>query len=531
MALAAALILPILTDDVPYTPVIVVLLMIVAIIVWQHGEIASHLKDPQERAETADLLWRERGAGGAEGRTHFQDRYHRRLGKALRLIDRWFTDPRVLDPNSPHFRPRTSAARAWSEVLLDRCLLLAVAYPILSLLAAWIAGGAAVLGSAEFMPPGSLVERLVFAGLILNALWWWFQNILPAGLTWEPARQAGSIGPIGAVWLRMVGSLLPISILTLLYAGTVAGPVAAAGAFAVAFAVAIAIGVGAAAPGAAAVALTVTSAGAVIGAASVASAVALAAISAGALDWANRKRRFVPTIWVAYLMAVALAVAAGLTLISAAAELEFLVLFLAILPLINGLYDYASLGLTRWTLYRGHDSGRHMRWAAIDLFGALGLFVLLTLTLVAVLHGADRIAADGLLDMGDLLRDIRAAPGDYPWLWFVLLSTLLPTLAHLLLAAYALGEGLPPPRAARHLAQEIRLIRGEHTRHYRPVMFWLTVWRTLGISLALGALGLLGWLGWLILPPVADAMRVAVELFAASLGVEIVPERHVWANG
>lgn len=67
----------------------------------------------------------------------FARRYRDLLAAALDQLDRRLSPDADPTPGAP----KTEVSRAWSRGLLDKCLLLAVAYPILSVLIWWAATG------------------------------------------------------------------------------------------------------------------------------------------------------------------------------------------------------------------------------------------------------------------------------------------------------------------------------------------------------------------------------------------------------
>ncbi|MCH8166931.1 MAG: hypothetical protein IIC03_03255, partial [Proteobacteria bacterium] len=124
-------------------------------------------------------------------------------------------------------------------------------------------------------------------------------------------------------------------------------------------------------------------------------------------------------------------------------EANSVILFLAILPLLNAAADFASTGLTRWRLRKGL-AGRMWREMLIDLGGAAATFFLLgAVTILAIDHMR---WSDGsaLFDLAEFFTDIRANPGHYWWLYFTLFSTLIPTVLHGAVAVFGTGIHLWP---------------------------------------------------------------------------------------
>jgi len=120
-----------------------------------------------------------------------------------------------------------------------------------------------------------------------------------------------------------------------------------------------------------------------------------------------------------------------------------IILFLAILPLLNAAADFVSTGLTRWRLRKGLEGQmwQEMLW---DFSGAAATFFLLgAFTILAIDHMR---WSDGsaLFDLAEFFTDIRANPGHYWWLYFTLFSTLIPTVLHGAVAVFGTGIHLWP---------------------------------------------------------------------------------------
>ena len=138
----------------------------------------------------------------------------------------------------------------------------------------------------------------------------------------------------------------------------------------------------------------------------------------------------------------------------------FLLPTFGLLPLLNGLFDFASAGLTRCLLCMGLDQKRAAWRAVLDGLGGIAIFFALGCTLIAFVTFV--VPADGvpLVDLTQLFADMRRAPGDYIWLMVTLFSTLLPTLLHLSVAVLTLG--LQYPAGVRNFVAGL-LERGEQS--------------------------------------------------------------------
>ncbi|MGF1561215.1 MAG: hypothetical protein ACFB3T_03430 [Geminicoccaceae bacterium] len=173
-------------------------------------------------------------------------------------------------------------------------------------------------------------------------------------------------------------------------------------------------------------------------------AFALAVALAVAVAVAVAARRGYGVIAYLALVAVGLAALAAAVWLAGAArddDLSALIVFLGVLPLVNGLFDYGSLGVTRWLLRRGMRTGGHPVLTGIaDAAAALVFFTLLGVTLIGVLHGLNQLSATPVLDLSALFTDLRdpARRWDYLWLYAMLFSTAVPTLLHVMVAMFGL---------------------------------------------------------------------------------------------
>ncbi|WP_438968136.1 hypothetical protein [Planktomarina temperata] len=138
----------------------------------------------------------------------------------------------------------------------------------------------------------------------------------------------------------------------------------------------------------------------------------------------------------------------------------FVMLTFCLLPLVNAVFDFASVGLTRYLLRLGLEQKRAAWRAVLDGLGGIAIFFALGCTLIAFVTFV--VPADGVLlvDLTQLFADMRRAPGDYIWLMVTLFSTLLPTLLHLSVAVLTLG--LQYPAGVRNFVAGL-LERGEHS--------------------------------------------------------------------
>jgi hypothetical protein len=114
------------------------------------------------------------------------------------------------------------------------------------------------------------------------------------------------------------------------------------------------------------------------------------------------------------------------------------------LPLLNAFFDFVSIGTTRWLLRAGTE---RRQWAIVlavsDVIAAAVLFVALGCTLIAAVHGLNQLADPDLLDLQTLFDGVRAAPGQYWWLYATIFTTLVPTFLHFAVAGASAIAWLP----------------------------------------------------------------------------------------
>ena len=355
--------------------------------------------------------------------------YTRLMTRWLDALDAWLSQDETERGLGP-------ARRAFSHGLIQATMLLAAAYPILSLAAQWIAGSPMSLGDAPLAEAGSAGQRAFVAVWIILIIVL-IGLFVRAERNQSQARWPLLMSVLGTVLggMYLAGRLYipsPVAVaVAFAFAFAVAGAVAFAFAFAGAFALAFAFAV----VGAGGVAVAV--AGAVAGAGAGAFAFALAF----AVDRYNRGKS--PLWWVGFLVILLFALTATILLRDRIADaplasMDAMVFaFLGAFPIFNALADFASIGLTRYLLRRGL-SGASWRTALADLLGGGAIFAALGLSLVTWLHLVRLPDGAALLDLPGLFGGLRTTPGDYWWLFFMLFSTLIPTLLHGMVAVFTL---------------------------------------------------------------------------------------------
>jgi hypothetical protein len=360
--------------------------------------------------------------------------YSRWLPLFLNAVDRFFGDA------------RRTPAPLWTAASLDRCLLLALIYPIVTIFLIWTISGH--VGPAELAlhvdPRLGMLRRFfptAVIGLCLFAIW-------------------GAVGTTG--WRRFCFVVACIA----------------------AFVLAIVLSVGAGAPAATpapiayapipsavppvmtgnsvttilsinvttAVTIAIALTGSVIAAIAIAAIGAvLAAIRrlnlAGKHRWEGLFLSFVITA----LILVSLGAAKWLSPLSIWPISGPLLLFLGLLTLLNAPFDWISVGLTRALLRGGLQLGGWWPYllALLDAVLAALIIAVLALTMVIGVRAFDAFAVQGggkaVLPLTPLFDGIAAYPTapEYWWIYALLLSTMIPSLINLVIGGASFLRGIP----------------------------------------------------------------------------------------
>lgn len=355
-------------------------------------------------------------------------RYRRWLTRALDGLDaRLSKDESALPP--------TSARVAWSGGLAGFNFALALAYPVFSVLALWVVtGNGTVAGRVVIGAEDNNLLRGAVAVAICGMVF---------GVIFAKLRLHGS---------RKLGVLLVFLILGV--AGAVAGGLTVAGALALGVMLAGEVTAAAAPAGAVIGTVTVSVAvfGAVMGAGlspevgAVVCTVTTVVVGVGAIAVERRETSqawrglAVSGLAIAFCAIVAAAVwltPKYLTSVDGTDQAA-VVLFLSLLPLLNGLADFASCGLTRWLMRRG-VTGQTVWRGVLDSVAGLGIFLVLGFAIITVVHFVrpqNGVPLADLTAIFDGLADL-ASRGNYGWLLFMLATTLIPTVLHFAVAVAA----------------------------------------------------------------------------------------------
>jgi hypothetical protein len=302
---------------------------------------------------------------------------------------------------------------AYSIRLLNILMLLAVAYPILSVTFQWITGSPILFGGQILEPSAPKIAR-IFVGLWLAGSIFLY---LCAAFSKPPWRVPLFIG---ATVVLLGGLFLSESFSV---PKDIAFAFAVAGAFAVAFAFAFAV------------------AGAVAGA----FAFAFAGVGAVAVTaFAIRTRNIIPiTIFIAAMLLIQSLVIHYFWQPDSEKTAVYIMLFFGIFPIFNLTADFASVGLTRYLLRKGLNG---LTWlqAFWDALGGIIIFFTLGGALITYIHVV-QTPNGPLLNLRGLFNDLETRPHDMWWLGFMLVSTLIPTFLHLMLGTLTILLQYPAP--------------------------------------------------------------------------------------
>ncbi|MCI0598808.1 MAG: hypothetical protein L0Y60_04690 [Beijerinckiaceae bacterium] len=354
----------------------------------------------------------------------------------------------------PLFRLKYPAP-LWTAPALDRCLLLALIYPVATIFLIWAISGHA--GPAEaalgLEADRSGWERgltVAAIGVLSFALW----HFRWTG-RWK-SRRLSAFAAFSAAAAVFAGAGT-IAFASAVFVSAVAFAVAFADAFAVAFAVTFAVTLALAVT--IRVAVAVAFAGALAGAFALAGAVVGITTFAILLFFVNKSAvdhgwqgRFL-TVFLPVMSVACLTAAPFLAPLPAWDRSGPLLLFLGLLTLLNAPFDWASLGLTRALLRRGLELGGWWPYvlALLDACLAAFIIVVLALTMVIGVQAFDKLAVHAggekaaVLPLDALFDGIAKSPAapEYWWIYALLLSTMIPSLVNLAIGGMAFTRGIP----------------------------------------------------------------------------------------
>ncbi len=427
---------------------------------WYNLNIASasydDISDGKKSVKTRRRLGSQRRFFIWIKRTHPVERiYQVFLRKLLSATTRLAGDIDALKLEGGNWQQRFFGVQPFTSGSYWLTLLLAVFYPFLFVVLSWVfTGNGEFAGVRVFEQNIPTTERFValVAFIVGYYLFYrtstatrWYGNLfyLTLGATAIFAFAGNGVGALAFAVSGAIVFAVPNtyrSALALAYSGTLALALAGAGIFA-AIGTGVTIGI---------VALAI----AIVG--------FLAFLLASVVGYLNRRtnteraKRLVAFCFsLFYLTLVALAIC---WFSSQQLEASGLIplLILALLPMVNSPWDWLSLAVTRGLLHKinaqRHGFGETLAWVGLDIIIALLVLGGITGTVSLALAAANALAITSggsqILDLAGLFKGLETDffAAQYLWFHLMLLSTLVPTLIHFVLASAAVISGLSKPQ-------------------------------------------------------------------------------------
>ncbi len=353
------------------------------------------------------------------------------------------------------------------------CFLLAFLYPVLSFLLTWAAGGNGSLGSLDVLPTETPFWQRW--GLILGL------GVSVSLAIWGP-RLSGWKSIVAFTFSVVVAGVVAVAAGT----GVVAGTVAIAGAFAFAFSFAFSFAGAVIVTGV--VTVTVAVAVTFTGVVAFSSVIAIVAslpfyvwisipvILAFGLQWLYEKaikKRELATYWLVYTVLFLAAGIISLVWIDGSG-VAIILLFYLVLPLVNTPLDWLSLGITRALLqsirFNHHRFGMAVLWSLVDLVIALFALFLVSGVIVSIVSITNLFAVTPIIDLEATFTSLSSLDNwkDNLWIYFMLLSTLVPTAVHFALAGGAVTLLVTQKR-------RIQILKDTESNDLRAKEAWLYV--------------------------------------------------------
>jgi hypothetical protein len=534
------------TEHLPILPrVFFVVLMVLAVILGRRYYVilegADEPHNSEDRARYDSLRERLRD-GGTPAIV-----YNRWLAFALEKVDRFFGDAGRSDRSwiARTLHLETSGPR-WTAEAFDKCLLLALVYPVVTIFAVWtysghvgIAEHALLLPTVDDLqghPAFRRVSIFFLTALAVHGLFRAGRSTGVKGLIWVVGALAAFYASdfLGASTVLALGVWICGSIAV--FASVFFGVYSVTGAFAVVAAVAVSIAL------ALAVDIAYAAFGNFAGLGSLFTTVAILSVSGAAVAaaigrlaaYAERKHQlsiFLLLLW-AFTSAGCLVVPYILAERPTWTLMGGFLLFFGLLTLVNAPIDWIAVGFTRALLRRGLSQGSWwpFLYALIDVAVATILIALLAFAMVLAVQTFDDVAVlragpeKRILPLGPLFDGLTQAPGDYEywWLWCLLFSSMIPSLLNLSIAAAAFLRGLP--RVNAWVVQRVPVGKTMRQSDRLMVSAALAAQLVGGVALT----GVATYLaGVYLLPLWLPAFGAVVRDFAADLAVYNAPARTI----
>lgn len=420
--------------------------------------------------------------------------YAKRLTGFLDWVERFFGDQRQADRSLfPHASWLQKPRPIWTAPAFDRCLLLALIYPILTIFLIWgISGHVGPAEASLRLPEGVAPWRRVIAMLLL------------AGTIYSMWRFPRTTGWNFFLWFGVAVTLAGAT------TGATAGTGASVSLVFVAAAVAMAFVEGGA--DAMAIAIAAGFGGAATHASvrgeAVAGALAFGLAGCIAIPVLKRYAKeggcqgILLALFVLAMATICLATPYWLSPRSGWYAVGPLMLFLGLLTIVNAPFDWLSLGLTRALLRRGLElkGWWPLLLALIDAALAVLIVAALSIAMILGIQAFDGAAVLGggtaTLSVADVLAGIgnpqTAGEPEYWWVYALLLSTMIPSMINLAIGGMALMRGIPGLRPVlyRQLPANTHVSKDER----KWIALLLAFQDVIGVVLGILAQALILWL-------------------------------------
>jgi len=390
--------------------------------------------------------------------SRFGERYKKAVEQCLDSVDYWLGEAvpeqhtwssRLLKLNNP--KP------LWTKASYDRCLLLTLLYPLLSLIAVWTFTGEVgpVETALKLSDAVQFSERILFTGALVLIVFFITRLFSPSNksiLLWLIATSLAFIVVVTVTdfgVLTGVGVIAGAIVVGFASGASLPGSGVSAGAFAVAAAIAFSLAfavVGVVSwnsPGASSIAFAVAAA-------------FLFSISYIASSQQFRITLYLQPLFFWGLLVFLILVSSLLILTISQTSWESaspILLFFGVLVIANAPLDWLTLGVTRGLLRRGIETGRWwpLIYGFLDLLIAFGFLLLLLIIMLFAIQGFNALAAtqgaSAFLVPKSVLTgmsnpDTRFNP-EYWWIYFTLFSTMLPSFINLIVGVLCILRGIP----------------------------------------------------------------------------------------
>ncbi|SUS07895.1 conserved membrane hypothetical protein [Candidatus Defluviicoccus seviourii] len=402
-----------------------------------------------------DELRESLAAGGAMA--HF---YAERLKRILDRVERFFGDAGMAEPTLfPRAFGLNTPAPLWSAPAFDRCLLLALVYPIATIFVIWVISGhvgpaEAALGLNPDVPGWRRLVVLWLASLAGFAAWRSVRNEGWRSCLWCIfSNMAGLSSIIGDTSNGIFCIIIAVNCMMLVLFYRISTRKTISGILSVGVVISCAA---ASVVSVAAAGIVGTVLGVIAGTILSFIGVIVFGVSANVIYASAREGgwygRFL-TFFGLLMLTACLCAAYGMARYPSWGLAGPLLVFLGLLTFINALFDWASLGLTRALLRRGLElkGWWPLALALIDAASAALIVALLAIAMVISVQSFDTLAVLGggtaVLPLDPLFAGLRdpktALEPEYWWIYVLFLTTLIPSLINLGIGGASMIQMLP----------------------------------------------------------------------------------------